>query len=102
MGTRKDHRTSVSLPVRIWGMDFDGNLFQQNVRTIDITPPGARLEGVTCNLHRGAVIGVQCGTGSARFRVVWVGEGEEAGQIGIEVMEAGKYIWGTPLTRKLR
>lgn len=102
MSTRKDHRTAISLPVRIWGMDFNGNLFEQNVRTINITPTGARLRGVACNLHCGAIIGVQCGTSSARFRVAWVGKGEETGQIGIKVMEAGKYIWGTPLTRQLR
>jgi hypothetical protein len=102
MGTRKDNRTAISLPVRIWGMDFDGNLFQQDVRTIDITPVGAKLKGVTCILHRGAIIGVQCGTSSARSRVVWIGENGETGQIGIELLERGKYIWGTPLTRTLR
>jgi hypothetical protein len=102
MSTRKDHRTTISLPVRIWGMDFDGKLFRQDVRTIDITPVGAKLKGVRCNLHRGAIIGVQCGTSRARSRVVWIGENGEAGQIGIELLERGKYIWGTPLTRVLR
>ncbi len=102
MSTRKDERISISLPVRIWGMDFDGNLFEQKVRTVDITPAGAKLRGVRCHLHRGAIIGVQCGTSRARFRVVWLGDNEESGQIGIESLEGGKYIWGTPLTRTLR
>lgn len=102
MSTRKEQRTTISLPVRVWGMDFSGNMFDQESRTIDITPIGAKLKGVTCDLHRGAVIGVQCGTSKARFRVVWVGENEEFGQIGVELIERGKYIWGTPLTRKLQ
>ncbi len=102
MGTRKDQRTDAVFPVRIWGMDSDGNLFQQDAQTVNITPSGARIQGVECKLYRGAVIGVQCGHLSARFRVVWVGEKKEAGQIGIELLELGKYIWATPLTRTLR
>ncbi len=102
MEARKDQRTSVVLPVRIWGMDFDGNLFQQDAETVNITPSGARIQGITYKLHRGAIVGVQCGHMSARFRVVWVGEKNDAGQIGIELLERGKYIWGTPLTRTLR
>lgn len=101
MSTRKEQRTAISLSVRIWGMDSDGNLFEQEVRTVDITPIGAKLKGVRANLHRGAVIGVQCGTSRARVRVVWLGDNEESGQIGIELLERGKYIWGTPLTRTL-
>ncbi len=102
MATRKDQRTPAVVPVRIWGMDSDGNLFQQDAQTMDITPPGARIQGVEYKLHKGAIIGVQCGQLSARFRVIWVGENKEAGQIGIEMLERGKYIWGTPLTRTVR
>lgn len=101
MSTRKDQRTDVSLPIRIWGMDFDGNLFQQDAHTSNITPAGAKIEGVTYKLHRGAIIGIQCGAASARFRVVWVGEKKQAGQIGVELIEPGKYVWSTPLTRTL-
>ncbi len=82
-------------------MDFDGNLFQQDARTLNITPAGAMIEGITFKLHRGAIIGIQCGVASARFRVVWVGEKKKPGQIGVELIEPGKYIWGTPLTRTL-
>lgn len=102
MSTRKDHRTSISLLVTIRGLDSNGRFFKQNARTIDITTTGARLKGITCLLHRGANIGVECGTSSARFRVVWVGAGKCADQIGIEILEPGKFIWGIPVPRKLR
>ncbi len=101
MPGRREERTTVIIPVHIWGMGSDGNLFKQDVETIDITPIGCRLKGVTCSLHRGSIVGVKCGNSSARFRVVWIGEKEEAGQIGLHLLELGKYIWGTALVRTM-
>jgi hypothetical protein len=83
-------------------MDFAGRLFKQDAETMDITPIGARLEGVRSQLHRGAIIGIRCGKSQARFRVVWVGKGPETGQIGVKQVDVGKYIWGKPLVRELR
>lgn len=103
MGLRKEQRTRMMLPIRIWGMDSEGILFDLDARTVDITPIGARLAGVNCRLHRGATIGVQCGTSKARFRVVWVGAagGPKQDQIGVQLLDLGKYIWGKPLARNM-
>jgi hypothetical protein len=103
MGSRKEQRTRMLLPVRIWGLDSEGVLFDLDARTIDVTPIGARLAGITCRLHRGAAIGVQCGNSKARFRVVWVGAagGPKQDQIGIQLIDVGKYIWGKPLARTM-
>jgi hypothetical protein len=91
------------LPVRIWGMGYDGRLFSEDVETVDITPAGARLRGVSVPVQRGAIIGIQHGKVKARFRVAWVGEPgtPKAGQIGVHLAELGKYIWGTPLRRTM-
>ncbi|HEX5433010.1 MAG TPA: hypothetical protein VFY05_02135, partial [Candidatus Angelobacter sp.] len=48
-------------------------------------------------LHRGCMVGIECGRSHARFRVVWVGRG----QIGVRSAEPGKYIWGVPLKRNM-
>lgn len=99
----REQRIRMNLPVRIWGMDATGKLFSADTHTVDLTPVGARIEGVASSLQRGTVIGVQCGRSRARFRVVWVGQrgSKRQGQIGIRCIEPGKYIWGVPLERKM-
>jgi hypothetical protein len=103
MGERREQRTKASLPVTISGMDPGGRMFSEQVRTVDITPQGARLEGITCALQKGATILVQHKNSKARFRVMWVGEpnGGQQRQIGIHCMEEGRYIWGVALERAM-
>ena len=99
----RERRTLMKLPVRVWGMDSAGKLFSIEASTLDITPRGACLEGVTCMLQRGAIIGVECGRSRARFRIAWVGKpgSDRDGQIGVQCVEPGKYIWGVPLPRAM-
>jgi len=103
VGTRREQRVEMSLPVRIWGMDQSGKLFEQQATTVDITPIGACLTGVTCDVQVGSIIGVQHGKSKSRFRVAWIGEPGSArdSQIGIITVEPGKYIWGVALARQL-
>jgi diguanylate cyclase (GGDEF)-like protein len=100
-GTRREQRLCVALPVQIWGMDLDGALFEQDAATIDITTTGARLTGITHSLQRGCVIGVKHQTSKARYRVVWVGEASSATprEIGIQLIDGGKFIWGRAIPR---
>jgi hypothetical protein len=101
MALRKELRVSLQLPVRIWGMDANGELFEQDAATVDITTTGAQLNGVTRQLHRGSVIGIQHRMSKARFRVMWIGiEGTPSENcIGVKLVEEGKYIWGQPVQR---
>ena len=91
----------MRLPVRVWGMDLNGKLFDIKAYTIDITPVSARLAGFWESFYRGMNIGIECGGRRARFRVAWVGESntEHAGEIGVQSVERGRYIWGVPLKR---
>jgi hypothetical protein len=93
----------MKLPVRIWGMDTFGKLFNTEAQTVDITPVGACIEGVLVSLQRGTVIGVQCGRSQGRFRIAWIGSPgtEREGQIGIRSVDGGRYIWGISLERKM-
>jgi PilZ domain-containing protein len=97
MARRREERIIISLPVRLWGMDVNGKPFTQNAASVDITRMGARIQGVTCQIQHGDIIGVQHGTDKARFRVIWVARSgsRNEGQIGVHCVEAGKYIWGT-------
>jgi hypothetical protein len=93
----------MRLPVRIWGMDSAGKLFNTNAHTVDITPVGACIQGAPVSLERGSIIGVQCGRSQARFRIVWIGQrgSNRQGQIGMRCVDLGKYIWGVSLKRKM-
>ena len=74
MAIRRERRVTVPISVRLWGLDRDGKVFSQNVKTLNIATSGARLYGVTAALERGFIVGLQCGNMRARFMVMWVGE----------------------------
>jgi hypothetical protein len=96
MGQRQKVRMKLALPVRIWGMDSAGQMFEQNATTVDVTTTGARISGVEHELHRGCVIGIEHKGSRARYRVNWVGSADNGslGEIGVQAVEAGKIIWG--------
>ncbi len=100
-GTRREKRLHVALPVQLWGMDLDGAMFSQDAVAVDITTTGARLTGIAHSLQRGCVIGVKHQKSKARYRVVWVGDAGSAaeGQIGLQLIDVGKFIWGRTLPR---
>ena len=99
MPIRRERRLTVPISVRLWGLDRDGKVFSQNVKTLNIATSGARLFGVTAALERGFIVGLQCGNMRARFMVMWVGEkgSPREGQIGLRAAENG--IWSVALPR---
>jgi diguanylate cyclase (GGDEF)-like protein len=100
-GMRREQRLNLVLPVRVWGMDVNGELFEHEAITIDITTTGARLEGITGPLQKGCIVGIQHAISKARYRVVWVGaEGSLVqNQIGLQLIDSGKLIWGRVIPR---
>jgi len=101
MSTRREQRVEVSLPVRVWGLDGNGNPFVQSAHTIDVTRNGARLRDLFCLSKAGEVIRIQHGLRKANFRVQWIGNPGTvaAGQVGIHCLDTDKYIWGVPLPK---
>jgi hypothetical protein len=99
MGRRREPRLAKTLPVRVWGLDRDGNRFMVDAHTIDISGTGARLDGVWAVKGPGDTIEVRHRNEKTRFRVVWVGQAgtPQAGQIGVRSSEPGKSIWGVEL-----
>jgi PAS domain S-box-containing protein len=94
-GLRKEQRLPGCKPVTVLGRDAYGNSFSQNTFTVEISPTGARLQGLP-PLACGAVLLLECGQESARYRVAWIGEkGEQAeGHVGLECIDANKFIFG--------
>jgi diguanylate cyclase (GGDEF)-like protein len=101
MRKRLDVRHSLVLPVRIWGMDATGQMFEEYATTVDVTTTGAHITGIKHLLQRGCVIGVEHRSSSARYRVTWAesaGDGKP-GEVGVQLIETGKFIWGCVIPR---
>jgi hypothetical protein len=87
------------LVVRIWGMAA-GKAFFQNVYGRDLRENSALLSGVEHPIQPEDVIGVQCGTRKARFRVL---QAHDAGlpqriQARVELLEGQECPWKDQLT----
>jgi hypothetical protein len=95
MGERREPRTETKLPVRIFGTDANGQVFSENVFTLDISHSGAKLSGVQAQIKPGEIIGITHGQHRSRFSVKWVGRPgtPQAGQIGVLNVAPEKYIW---------
>lgn len=100
-GLRREKRWRLALSIWVWGMDANGDMFEQKATTIDVTTTGARVEGITHLLRRGCVVGVNHRGSKARFRVTWVGKLDTPadGQIGLQLIDTGKLIWGRVIPR---
>jgi len=83
------------LPVKVLGIGSDGKPFIANAVANELSPRGARLDGIAFIKTPGEIIGVQYGNRKARFRVVWVLESNspEAAQIGIKTLDTSSSLW---------
>ena len=90
-------RVDISLDVKVWGMDLYGKPFVQHARTVNASSVGARLIGIDC-VREGEVISLQHENQKARCKVVWVGrDAAKSRQIGIQVVEPDKKLFGSKL-----
>jgi len=96
MPQRSEPRLSQEASVRIFGMDSRGRPINLAGSTLDISKSGVRLKEIRCWDYPGEIIGIRHGMEKARFRIVWVGGPGTPidGQVGLQCIEAGRYIWG--------
>jgi len=96
MERRREQRIAIILPVRLWGIDRNGDEFTQIARTIQISKRGGILEGVDRFKGPGEVFLLQYRERRARFEVVWVGHhgSNKEGQVGIRCLDSEKFSWG--------
>lgn len=94
MKARSEPRLPKNGVVRIFGLDAHGQPINVEARVVDVSKHGARIGNVLCDLSVGDVIGIRYGAEKARYRIVWVGKTARVqGQIGVILVETGKYIW---------
>ncbi len=92
-GKRREPRMQAKLHVRIAGSDDSGRPILLMAPTRNVSRQGASLEGIQGGLKVGQIIAITYKTSRARFRVTWAGNGERAGQIGVQSVETEKCIW---------
>jgi len=99
MGKRREQRTPMALPVKIIVVDQDKRSKTEMACTLNVSPRGARLNGIRNSIKPGDVVTVQRGKEKAIYRIAWVGNREDKteGQAGMECVEPGASIWGLEL-----
>ncbi|HWR14566.1 MAG TPA: response regulator [Terriglobales bacterium] len=82
----------MRLTALVWGSDGNGHMFMEQVQTLDISPMGARLKGLSHPVSTGSILGIQNGDNQGRFEVVWIGEkgSDREGQIGVRCIQIGR------------
>lgn len=95
MATRREDRKDVKLSVRIFGIDASGQIFSDQVTTVNVSLRGAMLSGIRRQIKPGEVIGLTYGRAKARFRVQWVGQRgtQQQDRIGIQNVVPRNCLW---------
>ena len=103
IGKRRQQRTKMVVPVRLWVRDDSGIVRSHLAHTLDVSDHGVQLAGLDGKLTGDQIFEVQYRHKRARFRVVWVHtrEGSREKQVGAECLEPEKRIWGVDLPELL-
>ena len=94
---RRSERLLITVPIRVEGIDREGQKFSEDTRTIVINRQGARIH-LKRSIVTGAVLHITAGVGrrSGKFRVVGPTQplSGEGGEWGVESQESNNNIWG--------
>jgi len=60
----------------VWGVNTEGERFLQEAHARELSLSGALLTGLDADLRSGDVVGILYGKRKARYRVVWIRQGE--------------------------
>ena len=80
MERRREPRVPVEIQVRIAGVDAHGELFAQNAVARSLSPSGALITGIEYTLRCGDGLFVEQNRCQAKFKVVWIRNGQAAVQ----------------------
>jgi hypothetical protein len=102
-GKRRQKRTKMVAPVRLWITGTSGNQESHLAHTLDVNDHGVRLAGFGCELKPEDMIELQYRHKRARFRVLWTStpEGSREKRLGAECVEPQKDIWGVEFPEKV-
>jgi len=99
MGKRCEPRKDIRVPVRIFGTDSAGRIFNEKVFTVNVSRHGVELSGVQAQPNIDEIIGLTYGTIKSHFRVKWVGQPgtPRLGHMGLLNLSPEKTLWDFPL-----
>src|SRR5882672_11129852 len=103
-GKRRQKRTRMVAPVKLWITGTNGDQESHLAHTLDVTDHGIRLAGFRCELKPEDMIELQYRHKRARFRVLWTStpkSQEKQQQLGAECVEPEKDIWGVEFPEKV-
>lgn len=91
----REQRLATQLPVRVRGLDSDGNPFLQETYTLNVSRRGARLECLSAARGEGETVELEHAREKARFTVVWLGPPGTPfdNQAGLRSLDPAKNIW---------
>ena len=81
--------------MRLFGTDYNGKIFSENLTTVDISQHGAKIQGLRAKVKVDEIVGATCGKNKVHFRVKWAGgAGTPAeGQVGLLNLSPEKPFW---------
>ena len=99
---RRSTRDKAIVPVRLWGMDVNGQPFIEAAWTGNVSADGALLKGIRQKLQPGDTVGITYMGKKTRLRVVWMGQAgsSEQGHVGLQALSGGETRWLTPSIKK--
>ncbi|MGH9523655.1 MAG: GAF domain-containing protein [Terriglobales bacterium] len=82
-------------PIRVWGNDSTGKVFNVLAHTLDVSSSGARIGGIRVSLGVGDAVTIQYKQQKALYKVAWVGRpGDKTqDQLGVALLEPERQIW---------
>jgi hypothetical protein len=93
---RRNNRTKAVLPVRVKGVDHDGNAFEEVALTLDVAQSGVRLASMRRQLNVGDEVTVIYRQRKMVLRVVWTKlmKGTSEFQVGLQAVTHEREAWG--------
>ena len=97
---RQGKRTKAVLPVRIKGLDSEGNAFEELAHTLDVTSAGVRLGAIRRDLNISEEVTLFFRQRKLQFRVVWTKKmkGSSEYQVGLQAVGQEREPWGLNFT----
>ena len=82
-------------PIRVWGNDSTGKVFNVLAHTLDVSTSGARIGGIRVALGVGDAVTIQYRQQKALYKVAWIGRpGDKTqDQLGVVLLEPERQIW---------
>jgi hypothetical protein len=95
---RRGGRTKAVLPVRVKGIDCEGNAFDELAHTLDVTPEGTRLGSIRRQFNLFDEVTVFYRQRKMQFRVMWTRKLKDTKefQVGLQAIgqDKEKDSWG--------